>query len=355
MNSEYLTLIYLILSTMIGAGILALPYAFYNAGIINSLFLFFFSMLITYISAKIILNASLKYYSNQLPEIINRYLGKFFGTFFFISFLLSLFFVNIAYLNVINFSVKTFYSQSESITLLIAAIVMSISFVGFWLIEKSEKLLFTIKTLIYFAFLSFVIFITPKYDLSLISFNLKDNLDFLLISIFAFSFYSIIPSLLLVSKDKKVLRNSFIISLVIAFSFYFLFAFIVSSRVGNKEIATLNFNELFNILTLFLVITPYIILSWVMSETIAESFEISKRVSLLLSYTLPFIFFLLFPKSFLSYIEITSGFFILSNYFIFGYLGYKLNRRIEVNKLESILLMIISIILIFYEAVNLIL
>lgn len=355
MNNGYSTLVYLILSTMIGAGILALPSAFYNAGIINSLILFSFSILITYISSKIILGASLKYYNYQLPEIIKRYLGEKMSLFFFISFFFSLLFVNIAYLNVINFSIKTFYSQSELITLLLAATVMSISFIGFWLIEKAEKILFTIKALIYFAFLSFVIFVIPKYEITLISFDLQKNLSFLLVSIFAFSFSSIVPSLLLISKDKKVLKNSFKISLIIAFVFYFLFAFIVSSRVGNKEVATLNFNELFNILTLFLVITPYIILSWIMSEIISEKFRISKNISLLFSYGVPFILFLLLPKSFLTYIEITSGFFILSNYLIFGYLGYKFNKKIEVSKKESLLLMLTSIILIFYEALNLIL
>ncbi|MEM4511541.1 MAG: aromatic amino acid transport family protein, partial [Nanopusillaceae archaeon] len=291
MDNKLVTLVYLILSTMIGAGILALPYALYSVGIFSSIFLYLISAFIIYVASTILLRASLKYYKTILPEVFGRYLGKGFKRISFFLISLSIVFVCIAYLNVINLSIKFFNINSEVYTLLITAIAMAITFVGFNLVEKSEKILFTIKIIIILFFLSYIVFIPKKYDLEFFSLNIKSYFQLLLISVFAFSFYSIVPSLLYVTRDEKLLRKSIIISISIALFLYFVFSYFTAFRSGSSEISTLSFSSLTNFLTLFLVITPYLILSWILSENISEFFRQEKRVSVLISFGLPFILF----------------------------------------------------------------
>ncbi|MEM5882038.1 MAG: aromatic amino acid transport family protein [Candidatus Aenigmatarchaeota archaeon] len=348
-------LIYLILSTMIGAGILGLPYMLYSVGFVPSIFLYFLSMFVVYIVSIILVKASLKYYKTILFDIFERYLGKTFRNISFILFSFSILFISIAYLNVINSSIKFFEKNSEIYALLIVAVAMSIAFIGFNFVEKSEKVLFTIKLIVIFVFLSFIIFVPKKYEVELIKFDLKNYFKFLLVSIFAFSFYSIVPSLLYVTKDDKTLKNAILFSIVIAFFIYLSFSYLTASRSGELEISMLGFNEVFNILAIFLVITPYLILSWILSENISEFFRQEKRVSVLISFGLPFILFIVLPKSFLLYIEITSAFFILSIYFLIGLLGYRFSNELSINKNLPLFLMVISTILIFFEIINLVL
>ncbi|MEM5830816.1 MAG: aromatic amino acid transport family protein [Candidatus Aenigmatarchaeota archaeon] len=353
MNRELITLIYLILSTMIGAGILALPSISYSVGIFLSIILYLISTFLIYIVSIILLRASLKYYKTNLIEVFERYLGKNMKNISFILVFLSILFVCIAYLNVINFSLSYFISNSEICTLFIVAIIMSISFIGFNLIEKSEKILFLIKILILLLFLSLITFVPKKYEVKYFVIDITKIFNFLLVSIFAFSFYTVIPSLLLVTKDEKILKNSIIYSIIIGFILYFIFSYFVSLRSGEKEISTLNYNELFNLLTIFLVITPYLILSWILSENLTETLKIEKRISLLISYGLPYILFIFLPKSFLIYLEITSAFFILTIYFLIGIIGYKFSKKLKVNKLYSIFLIVFSLILILFKTLDL--
>ncbi|MEM4772515.1 MAG: aromatic amino acid transport family protein [Nanoarchaeales archaeon] len=196
-------LIYLILSTMIGAGILALPSIFYSVGIFLSIILYLISTFLIYVVSIILLRASLKYYKTNLIEVFERYLGKNMKNISFILVFLSILFVCIAYLNVINFSLSYFISNSEIYTLFIVAAIMSISFIGFNLIEKSEKILFLIKILILLLFLSLIIFVPKKYEVKYFVIDITKIFNFLLVSIFAFSFYTVIPSLLLVTRDEK--------------------------------------------------------------------------------------------------------------------------------------------------------
>lgn len=352
-NTEFFTLIYLILSTMIGAGILALPSVFYSVGILPSLILLLISGFVVYIASLILLKASLKCYKNTLPEIFKRYFGKKMKMFSIILICLTLFFVCIAYLNVINFSLKTFIKESETYTLLIAALSMSTAFIGFSLIEKTEKILFSFKMIFLILFLFFVIFVPKKYKIELITINFENFFQFILISIFAFSFYSVIPSLLYITRDENILRKSFIYSIFLAFIIYYFFSLIISSRTGNLEISTLGFNELFNFLTILFIITPYLIISWVLSEIIIEETKLDKNISLLFSFGVPLIFFILLPKVFIYYLEIASAFFILSTYFLIGMIGFRYSRELRINKLLSSIILLFSLFLIFFEILDL--
>lgn len=333
---------------MIGAGVLALPGVFYSVGFLNSLILFLLSLLLVYLVSLILLRASLKAYKFQIHEVFEKYFGVKGKNLTFALISLTIIFTNLAYLNAINLSIRDFVSFSEVLTLILASIAMAVAFLGFKYVEKSEKILFIAKLIVYFMFISFIIFVPPKFEIKQIGFELSSNVSFLMVSIFAFSFYTVIPSLLYISKDEGVIKKSFQISLILAFIFYFLFSFLVSQRVGNSEIATLGFNELFNLLTIFLVITPYLILSWVLSEMIGERFGLDKNKSVLLAFLIPFVLFLILPKSFLTFIEITSGIFIVSFYIFLSYLGLKNYRTFQINyKIPLFLLIIFAILLIF--------
>jgi len=348
MTKELVSLTYLILSTMIGAGILALPGVFYSVGLLNSLILFLLSIFLVYFASLILLKASLKAYKLQIHEVFEKYFGKSGKNITFVLISLTILFTNVAYLNAINLSLKEFASSSEILTLMLASIAMIIAFLGFKYVEKSEKILFIAKMIVYFTFISFIIFVPSKFEIKQVSFEWSSNLSFLLVSIFAFSFYTVIPSLLHISKNEVVIKQSFQISLILAFIFYFLFSFLISQRVGNSEIATLGFNELFNLLTIFLVITPYLILSWVLSEMIGERFNLDKSTSTLLAFLIPFVLFLVLPKSFLAFVEITSGIFIVSFYLLLSYLGLKNYKTFQISyKIPLFLLVIFSILFLF--------
>lgn len=339
---------------MIGAGILALPNSLYSIGLISFLFISLLILLIIYFSSLILLKSSLKCYKTGLIEVFERYLGKNVGKLSFIIIFFSIIFVCIIYLNIINFSLKYFVQESEIYTLFISSITMSASLGGIKLVEKSNEFLFTIKILIIIFFLLLAVCIPKKYSLKCFEFNLTKIFNSILVLVFSFSFYTIIPSLLYITKNERILKTSIIYSILIGFFIYFIFSYIVSLRSGDREISTLGYNELFNFLTIFLVVTPYLTLSWVLGENINEKLKIKKRVSILISYSLPYILFIFLPKSFLMYIEITSAFFILTIYFLIGLIGYKYSQKLKVNRLYSLFLIIFSWILILFKFLDLI-
>lgn len=355
MNFDKLfVLIYLILSTMIGVGTLALPYAVYLTGIIPSIILFIFAGFLTYIASLILLKTSLRCYKFGLSSVFENYLGEKLGLFSNFLIVFSIIFVCVIYLNIIAFALKNLLKNPETYTLLISALSLSIIYSGFSIFEKFEGFLFLLKIFFLAIFLVFILLLPKRFEIEYFIFDPERFSRFLLISIFSLSFYTIIPYLLYITKEEKLLKKSIVASIIIGLAIYIPFAILVSYKTGDKEISTLNLIEIFNILTILFVITPYISLSWTLADIFSEKFKTERNIAVLSSFVIQLFLFVFLPKGFIFYLELVSGIFIILTYMLIGLIGLKFHRSLQINPVLSLILIIFSLILFLFKILDLV-
>ena len=250
---------WIILATMIGAGILALPKAFYETGLIFSLIIMFLTALVMYISSQILIKLELfKKNIKGLPGLMEVYFGERAKLFTIIIFTLSIYFTVFAYLSAIYESIKNYFNP-YSFLLIIFLLNSFIVYPEKYSIEifSSYFTIFRIAFIIILLFYAISIGLT-KPQIKIFPNNFFSVASFFAISVFAFSFFNIIPSLKVFSNNEKELMLSVKLALILGFLIYLAFSIVFSSE---KEIATLNFGILTDVLTMIFVISPYIMLS----------------------------------------------------------------------------------------------
>jgi amino acid permease len=97
--------IYTLISTSIGTGVLGLPYSFYQSGIIISSCLLLIGALCAYFSMRVLMDVAFKVKKNNYAHLVDEILGKRWGVFLHIIFILTTYGITIIY--IITFSVFT--------------------------------------------------------------------------------------------------------------------------------------------------------------------------------------------------------------------------------------------------------
>ena len=342
---KLLTCIFLILSTAIGAGILALPYYFSKSGIIFSIIIWIIISIAMYINSLILIKTELLFKGIKgIPGIFEIYFGKKAKIAMLILLILSIYFAIFAYLRAISDSISNYFSQYSFLILVVLAnsfiiYLSNYSIENFSIYFSIFKFLFLLFSSIYFIL---------NYPLKM-NFKLFDfNLSFIGISMFAFMFYNIIPSLKAITRDEKILKNSVKYSLLIIFLIYLLFCLVFSNT---SEIATLKINQIFDFLTIIFVFSPYVMLSFALNETFKNDFNFSNKQAFVFSVALPFIIFLIFPFSFSKFIEISGGIFGSLIFLLISYYGLK-NDKLKIDKKLLIFLFVFSIIVMILSILN---
>jgi amino acid permease len=314
MGRGYLAAIGTVVGTIVGAGVLALPYAISKSGFIIGIALLIIvgisSILITMYTGE--LSFRLKKL-HQLPVLISKYVGKKFRFFILILQVLTIYGAILAYLIAMGVSLNALLGIPYILSvLLVFAFSVPIIHQGYKLVEDAETPLSIIK-LVFLVIVSLIVLFAIKPG-NLATINVGNSLAPFGVILFALIGYSVVPEVREeLNNNSKDFNKVVIISTVTAIAVYILFAaaFIGDFGSGISSIATNalssgQFGFLYYLLTIFLVITPYIALSLVMVDAFNYDFSIKRSYSFWLTMMVPVILALI-GFNFAHVLEVIGG------------------------------------------------
>ncbi len=304
--------IFLLIGTVIGAGIFSLPFVFETLGIYFFPLLFALTLISIYLSHAYMHIIKISKKKDQLPAYIEKPLGKFFSETAKFFLIFSLMGALTGYLMLINFAIKNvfyFLIPTWIILLFKRDLIEEVDdMLSFVLIVLLGTVIFTgFKNLSFFS--KIIYYIKPHL-------TFKDLINSYGIILFSLTGFSIIPEL----NFKKNPRLSVVISYLVIFVIYSLFAF---SYYPKSVLLTLTI--------VFAIITSYIPLSLVTEEILEKDINLPNKISKPLILFTPVIFFLIGGDDFLTAFSITGGVFIaiLQILIILAYMKAKKQKRAE--------------------------
>ncbi len=316
MNLKYLAALSTTVGTIFGGGILALPYAVEKSGFFEGIGLLallgFASILITMYTGE--LSSHFKK-MHQLPIIISKYTGKRLKLLILIFQVLTIYGAQIAYLTGIALVLVFLFGLPYSVAVLIVFLLtLPLIYKGYALVESAETPLMFIKiALVIIAAFSIFSFINVTH---LYHSNLQNLFGPFGIILFSLTGYTVIPEVKEELGGIKNLTSVIVISYLICIAVYalFAFAFIGAFGPGVASVATSGVHSfyyeiLFSVTTLFLLLTPYVALGLVLSDSFFFDFKISRKLSVFLALAIPFVV-ALFDFNFEKILDVTGGIFI---------------------------------------------
>ena len=298
MNKKFWATTFTLTGTIIGAGILGLPYVFAQSGFLAGLF-----WLIVIGAVMIFVNLVLGEVTlrtkgiHQLPGYAEKYLGLWGKRVMLFAMLFGIYSALLAYL----------VGEGESFSRLLPGDISPIYFgIAFWLfmtlllrgglkgLKKIETWgVLTIIIIILGIFIRFIPQIQPS---NLLTFNAPNFAMPLGIVLFALLGFASIPELRQEIKgQEKLFKRAIILGSLIPIFLYILFSSIFVGILGKSvtEIATLSFGPFITILGIFTMLTSYFVLSYAILDIFKYDFKTSKRINFVFTSFLPLIFYIL--------------------------------------------------------------
>ncbi|MBS3072809.1 hypothetical protein J4477_03185 [Candidatus Pacearchaeota archaeon] len=284
--------------TVIGAGILGLPYVFSKSGFFAGLFwiLFLGAVIILtklYLGEVILRTRE----THQLPGYAKKYLGKWGKRFMVFEMVFGVYSALIAYLIGEGQSFSQLFTGSISYTLYFA--------LGFWMImslllREGLKGLKRVESWGVLAILLIVlgmfIWYAPGVKVeNIYSFDI--NYVFLPFGVVLFALlgFSAIPELNRELKgSEKLMKKAIFFGAFIPIIVYILFSFIFVATLGKNvpEVATLAFGRIVLLLGVFTMLTSYFVLSFALKDMFRFDFKYSRKTSFFLYAVVPLIIFI---------------------------------------------------------------
>lgn len=272
-----------LVATIIGAGILALPYVIAKAGFlpgITLLILIGITMAISMLYlGEIILRTNERH---QLVGYARKYLGKKGRKYMSLSLLIGIYAALIGYLIIQGNSWSVLLVGSEKNALLMGiafwVIASAISYKGIKTLKESESL---ILVLLAIMLLSIAILYGKDIDVTnLLTVSFQNVLSPLGVIIFAFLGYTALPEIArILHKEKKSLKKSIIGAYTIAALVYIIFTALIIGIHGSAiaELATLSLGKPFLLLGIITVFGAYISVSTALMDTFQTDYKLNKR------------------------------------------------------------------------------
>ena len=300
-----------IVGTIVGAGILGIPYVVAQAGFFTGLLMMLVLglslMVVNLFIGEIILRTKGKF---QLPGYAEKYLGVWGKRFMTLSMGAGIYGALIAYIIGVGVVLQALFSGSNFFYSLLFFIVFSvILYFGIKLVKVFELImsfaLFTVVVLI-------VIFSAPAIEAShFLYFDLSKI--FLPYGVVLFAFLgasAIYQAREILQKDTKQLKKAIIIASLVPIFLYVLFTFVVLGVTGinTTEIATvglgnylgMKMNLFGNLFSFFAMGTGFLSLGLAMTQIYNYDYKINKIFSWILAIGIPFIIFLIGARDFIT-------------------------------------------------------
>lgn len=298
MNKKLFSTAFTLTGTIIGAGILGLPYVFSQSGFTVGLFWLLFLgalMLLTYLYiGEVALRTRGRH---QLPGLAEKHLGEKGKVIMIFAMIFGLYASLLAYL----------IGEGQSLSLLITgtgdyALYFTI---GFWLLltillegglERLKKVesygVIVIIIIIIFLFFNFL----PNIEMeNLTSINTSHIFLPLGVTLFALLGFTSIPELREELRgNEKLLKWAIPIGVIIPIILYILFSlsFVGILGKGVSQIATLSFGPFVIILGIFTMLTSYFVLSFSLKDMCKYDLLLDKKTTFFIKSIVPLLLFL---------------------------------------------------------------
>lgn len=299
--------------TIIGAGILGLPYVFAQSGYLIGLFwLLFLGTVVLYVFLALGEVALRTKEDHQLPGYAEKFLGKWGKGLMFFSLIFGVYTALLAYLIGEGASLSVLFTGGTGYGIYFA--------IGFWLIMtfllgkglnvlKKVELWGVLGVII--IVLAISVFYLPQVDSTNLTYmnSSKFFLPFGVI-LFALLGFTSIPELELEIKGhKKKFRRAIILGVLIPIAIYVLFSFIFVGVLGISvpQVATLGFGSLVVLLGIFTMMTSFFVLSFSLKDAFKFDLKLSRKWNFILVSIFPLIGYLvLYLTQWLDFISILS-------------------------------------------------
>ena len=318
-KNEVYKAVAVLVGTIIGAGVLGIPYVVSQAGFLTGLLdiviLGIVILLVNLAVGEIILRTK---GVHQLTGYAEKYLGKNGKRLMTFSMVFGIYGSLLAYIIGVGQALSTIFSYNAFwFSLGFFIVVASIIYFGIKSVASSEMVLSSIVILLILA-ISVVAFLSGRLDINnLNDFNFAKIFIPYGVILFAFIGAASIPEVHeVLIKKKKSMRKVIIIGSLIPLILYALFSFAIVGVMGLEvtEIATVGLGLVFgkwvviaaNLFAVFAMTTSFLALGLALREMYNYDYKISKFSSWAMTIFLPFILFLFGFKSFINVIG-TAG------------------------------------------------
>ena len=310
----------LLTGTIIGAGVLGIPYVVAQSGFLTGLLTILILgvaiLLMNLFMGEIVLRTP---GNHQLPGYAERYLGKWGKRVAIASMFLVIYGALVAYIIGEGVALSAIFGLTPLIFSTIFFIFVSIFiFIGLKAITKYELLFASIVLLLILLISGFAIFSSQFNISNLAEFNIAKMLIPYGVILFAFAGAASIPEMKeYLTHDRKKLKRAIILGSLIPIASYILFAFTTIAITGTSttEIATIGLGNylggsmiLFgNIFAVFAMLTSFLTLALAMKEIYMFDYNIKPLYAWALTMFIPFIIFLFGATSFIKVIGLTGA------------------------------------------------
>lgn len=297
----------ILIGTLVGAGVLGLPYAASKVGLFPSIGILFGIMLFMLFTAFIVLKQSVEMSGAQMSTIAHKTLGKAGGWTMYLSIMIMGFGAFLAYIS----GMGSIFTNLFGINEIIGAIIFWIfaSTVIYFGLEASGKTELVMNLVLLALFIGVTIMLLPHAKVqNALYVNLGGIFSMIGVVIFAFGFHTVIPDVYRglgsYEKTKKVIVLAFLIPTIIYA--VFMVIFLMTFGKNTPQVATQGlksiYNEIGNLvgnaLPLIAITTSYIGLGIAQQSNSKEFLNLKKSVAWALTVTPPLVIYLAGVRNF---------------------------------------------------------
>lgn len=298
-NKKFWATAFTLSGTIIGAGILGLPYVFSQSGFFIGMFwlvvLGMIMLLVSLYVGEITLRTKT---IHQLPGYAEKYLGKKGKTFMFLAMVFGIYSALLAYLigEGQSFSMLFFGNLDYSIPFAIAFWIGMTLLLTRGLKELKKIELWGVLSIILIIFIIFFKFIPEVRLDNIVQYNFSNFFLPFGVVIFALMGFTSIPELRREIKgQEKLLKKAILVGALIPVILYIIFSFVFVGVLGKEisQVATISFGNITIILGIFTMLTSYFVLSFVLKDVFFYDYKRKGLFSFFFVSLLPLILYLI--------------------------------------------------------------
>jgi len=307
----------ILVGTQIGAGVLGLPYALKDEGVLLGVLIVIITGLLTLLTALFVLEVAAQSGGGSLSKLAEKHLGKAGGILMFLSISVLAYGALIAYIAGSADILSSLFGLNPKIGALLFWLLMStVILMGLKASGEAELLL----NFILLGALAFsIILMMPKVNVSNLSYlNSSAITRSIGVAVFAYVSHMVVPEMLKGLEDIKKTTRALFIGYILPMMFYafFVFAFVGALGLDTPELATSALERFYGglgrmlglLLPLAAICTSYIGIGLSQMDNIKEVFRIDKGKAWLLTVIPPLLFYFLGMESFVSALWIAGTF-----------------------------------------------